>query len=167
VKALVTASVRVRKAVVADGAAIADVWTRSISELCALDHGGDPALIAAWCADKTPEALCGVLSQVDNVWLVAVDGANRVLGFGSLAQGGKVAACYVDPSVVRSGIGSSLLEALEDEALRRGYATVTLVSSRTAQPFYVSRGFVSAGPPETFRGMASYPMRKVLKRAGA
>ena len=166
-KALVTAPVRIRKAVVADGVAIADVWTRSISELCTLDHGGDPALIAAWCADKPPEKLRGALSQTDHVWLVAIDAAKRVLGFGSLAPGGKVAACYVDPSVVRSGIGASLLEVLEGEALRRGYVAVTLLSSRTAQPFYVSRGFVSPGPSETFRGMASYPMRKVLKREGA
>ena len=151
----------------ADGAAIADVWTRSISELCTLDHGGDPALIAAWCADKTPEELRGALSETDHVWLVAIDGANRVLGFGSLAPDGKVAACYVDPAMVQRGIGASLLEALEVEALRRGHTAVTLLSSHPAQSFYAGRGFVSAGPPETFREMASYPMRKVLKLEGA
>jgi GNAT superfamily N-acetyltransferase len=152
---------------VSDGAAIAGLWTRSISELCILDHGGNPALIAAWCADKTPEQLRGALSHADHAWLVAVDGANRILGFGSLAPGGQVAACYVDPAVVHRGIGSRLLDALEAEALRRGHTEVTLLSSRAAQPFYASRGFVSAGPPETFRGMASYPMQKVLKREGA
>ena len=164
---LVTAPVRIRTATVADGAAIADVWTRSISELCTLDHGGDPGLLAAWCADKTPEQLRSALSQADHTWLVAIDGANRVLGFGSLAPDGKVAACYVDPAVVHRGIDTSLLEALEVEALRRGCTEATLFSSRTAQAFYAGRGFVSAGPPETVRGMASYPMRKVLKREGA
>ena len=166
-KALVTASVRIRTAVVADGVAIADVWTRSISELCTLDHGGDPALIAAWCADKTPEQLRGALSQTDHLWLVAVDGRNRILGFASLASDGRVAACYVDPAMVHRGIGASLLEALEAEALRRGHTAVTLLSSRTAQLFYAGRGFVSAGVPEAFRGMTSYPMRKVLSREGA
>jgi GNAT superfamily N-acetyltransferase len=167
VKVLVTASVRVRTAVVADGAAIADVWTRSISELCGLDHGGDPALIAAWCADKTPQELRGALSQADHVWLVAIDSANRVLGFGSLTPSGHVAACYVDPEMVRRGIGTGLLEALEIEARRRGHSEIRLLSSRTAQPFYSRRGFETAGPPEMFRGMVSYPMRKVLKREGA
>ena len=165
--ALVTVPVLIRAATVADGAAIAGVWTRSICELCTLDHGGDSALIAAWCADKTPEQLRGAISQADHVWMVAIDGASQVLGFGSLAPDGKIAACYVAPEMAHRGLGTRLLDALEGEALRLGDRAVTLLSSRTAQPFYADRGFVTTGPPEPFRGMASYPMRKVLRCEGA
>ena len=144
---VVTGRFSVRTAVVADAGAIADVWSRSIRELCTLDHGGDPTLIAAWCADKTPEHLRGAIAEAEHVWLVAADAMDRITAVGSLAPDGRVVAFYVDPAMAHCGIGTILLEALEAEAARLGLGRITLESSRTAQPFYLRRGFVAAGPP--------------------
>lgn len=132
-----------------------------------MDHGGDPVLIAVWCADKTPEHLRDALSHAENLWLVAVDGADSVTGVGSLGPGGKVTAIYVDPEMVHRGIGKMLLDSLEAEAVQRGLEEVTLLSSRTALPFYERCGFAPAGQPQTFRAMTTYPMRKALRRDGA
>jgi hypothetical protein len=45
----------IRDAVADDAPAACQVLRRSIVELCAADHGDDPAILAQWLANKTPE----------------------------------------------------------------------------------------------------------------
>ena len=47
-------SFSVRRAEPDDVLAMSRVLTASIIELCAADHGNDPAAIAAWTRNKTP-----------------------------------------------------------------------------------------------------------------
>ena len=55
--------ITVRRAAEADIPAMSEVLTRSITELCALDHKHDPAAIAAWTANKTPEGVRRILEK--------------------------------------------------------------------------------------------------------
>jgi hypothetical protein len=45
----------IRDAVAEDAPAACQVLRRSISELCVADHGNDPAILAKWLLNKTPD----------------------------------------------------------------------------------------------------------------
>jgi hypothetical protein len=45
----------IREAVAGDAEEACTVVRRSIAELCAADHGNDPAILARWLDNKTPE----------------------------------------------------------------------------------------------------------------
>ena len=46
---------QIREAVAGDSEQACNVMRRSITELCAADHGNDSAILARWLANKTPE----------------------------------------------------------------------------------------------------------------
>jgi len=53
----------IRDAVAEDAPASCWVLHRSISELCAADHGNDPAILERWLANQTPEILATWILQ--------------------------------------------------------------------------------------------------------
>jgi GNAT superfamily N-acetyltransferase len=139
------------------------MWTRSIRELCHLDHRGREAVIREWCRLKTPAVLAGALADPEMFWVVATRGRSSLLGVGLLGARGLVHAIYVHPEAARRGVGSALLHALEEEARRRCLPALTLESTATGHPFYLARGFVDNGPPILrFGGIPARPMRKTL-----
>jgi putative acetyltransferase len=96
-----------------------------------------------------------------NAWLdsattfVAVSEANACLGFGGLQQDGRVASLFVSPDVMRTGIGSALLERLIQEAGRLGYRVLTTAASELSRPLFERHGFGLSGVEHTeFKGVA-------------
>lgn len=97
-----------------------------------------------------------VIVQTDTLVLVATTG-DVLVGFCSLlpsrdpdgsAAVGEIAAIYVEPSVWRSGIGSSLVEGIVESARERSFSEVTLwvlASNTVAHAFYEARGFLADG----------------------
>lgn len=76
---------------------------------------------------------------------VALDG-DRVVGFASASASGerwRLHKLYVDPALQGRGAGAALLEAVVEEARRRGLAAVELFVNRgnPAADFYGRRGF--------------------------
>ena len=71
----------IREAVVGDAEEACTMVRRSITELCAADHGNDPAILARWLDNKTPENVefrvwaesgpTGVASARTGVWAKA------------------------------------------------------------------------------------------------
>src|SRR3954469_5746999 len=76
---------RIREARVEDAPAACDVLRRSIVELCAADHGNDPALLDPWLANKTPE---NVLAWMAETHLLVAEEQGRRLGAAGLSRAG-------------------------------------------------------------------------------
>ncbi|MFZ5675155.1 MAG: GNAT family N-acetyltransferase [Pseudomonadota bacterium] len=153
---------RIRPATEADAEQAVLVLRRSIRELCARDHENDPALLASWLANKTPEKFREWVQAADSLCLVAV-GADAVLGVGLMSTAGEIRLNYVSPDARFQGVSSALIEALEAAAGKLGLDRITLNSTATAHRFYLARGFRDVGQPRTGRLKDNiYPMAKIL-----
>jgi GNAT superfamily N-acetyltransferase len=134
---------------------------RSIAELCHADHRNDPAILARWAGNKTPQNFRGWIEQADNSLFVAVE-AGVVLGVGSITDAGRIGLNYVSPEARFQGVSRALLHALEQRAAQRGNTKITLENTETARRFYLSNGYTEIGKPIEAFGTTSYPMSKVL-----
>jgi GNAT superfamily N-acetyltransferase len=152
----------IRDAVPEDAPAACQVMRRSITELCVADHRNDPAILARWLNNKTPEIFLAWLERPDNSLLVAVEDG-RILGVGGVTDAGEINLNYVSPDVRFRGVSRAMLGALEARAAARGNVYCTLASTETARRFYQAAGYVEAGPPSGKFGTESgYPMSKAL-----
>jgi GNAT superfamily N-acetyltransferase len=152
----------IRDAAPADAAAACEVVRRSISELCVADHHDDPAILARWLANKTPDIVASWIAQPGNSVIVAVEGS-AILAVGSVTDGGEITLNYVSPDARFRGVSRALLGALEIRARERGNTRCTLISTETARRLYRSAGYREDGPPQgKFGSTGSYPMSKPL-----
>ena len=157
----------IRDATPRDAEAACDVLRRSISELCAADHGNDPAILGRWLSNKTPGIVAGWAKQPGNSLLVAVEG-DVILGVASVTDAGEITLNYVAPEARFRGVSRALVGALEARAADRGNASCTLTSTETAHRFYQSAGYRDDGEPVGKFGTSSgYPMSKPLPRRGS
>ena len=130
----------IRPAAAQDADAACDVLRRSIRDCCEPDHRGDPAVLAAWLGNKTPQMVTSWFESPTNVSLVAVrDGT--VVGVALLTGAGKLALCYLLPEVLRQGAGKALLAGMEERAAALGMKTLFLHSTFTAESFFAARGY--------------------------
>jgi GNAT superfamily N-acetyltransferase len=154
--------VQIRDATPQDADVACDVLQRSISQLCAADHGNDPAILGRWLTNKTPEIVAGWAKQPGNSLLLAVEG-HVVLGVGSVTDAGEITLNYVAPEARFRGVSRALLGALEARAAERGNTRCTLTSTETAHRFYQSSGYSDDGKPVGNFGTSSgYPMSRRL-----
>jgi len=156
--------VNIRNATPTDAAAACGVLRASITELCLADHRNDPAILASWLANKTPEIVAGWATEPGNSLLLAVEG-DAILGVGAVRDSGEITLNYVAPSARLRGVSTALLAALEARAAERGNTRCTLTSTETAHHFYLSRGYRDDGVPQgKFGTNSSYPMVKQMLR---
>jgi len=149
-----------------DAAQACEVLRRSIAELCIADHKGDPAILAKWLGNKTPDRFRAWIAQPGNNLLVATD-CERVVAVGSVTDDGRITLNYVSPDARFRGISKSLLAALEHRAESRGSVSCTLNSTETARRFYLAQGYTEIGNPIAHLGLISgYPMSKSLRETG-
>lgn len=143
-----------------DVPAMSAVLTASIVELCIADHGNDPEAMARWVANKTPEGVAAMLARPDFHLLVAErDGLVMGVGATTLNQ---VALNYVSPDHRFLGVSSALLAAMEAALAEAGHEEALLDSTTTARSFYLRRGWVDAGAPQSYFGVRAWPMKKRL-----
>jgi len=136
------------------------VIRRSIEELCGIDHGGDPSILDAWLANKTPERVLSWIEANPGGVVVGV-GAGGIAGVGCVMADGKIALNYVAPWVQRQGVGKGLMHAMEGIAAAAGHAVCILTSTATARAFYLAYGYEAAGETiRSFGGKPAYPMRR-------
>jgi GNAT superfamily N-acetyltransferase len=100
---------------------------------------------------------------------VAVGGAGTVLGFAVTSPGDDAEACeledlFVDPLVMRHGVGRALVEDAAARAQSAGYRRITVVADARNFPFYEQVGFVVVGSAETRFGPASRLARELPPR---
>lgn len=152
---------RIRKAIPEDAAAACNIIRRSITELCVTDHGNDPAILARWLNNKTPENFKSWI-RPDNTLLLAVEDIG-ILAVGCVTDAGEITLNYVSPDARFCGISAALLSALEERAAEQGNERCTLKSTETARRFYLERGYSLDGLADRKLGAISgYPMSKRL-----
>jgi GNAT superfamily N-acetyltransferase len=153
---------QIRDALPEDALAASRVLNRSITELCEADHQNEPAILAQWLRNKTPENFLAWVGQPDSSLLVAVENSD-ILAIGSITDTGEITLNYVSPDARFRGVSRALLHALEARAVERVNKRCTLTSTKTARRFYLSNGYVEEGMPVRVFGTASgYPMSKIL-----
>ena len=151
----------IRKAVPADAAAACTLLRRSIEEVCAPDHRGRPEVLDAWLGNKTPENVAAWFASPTNHAIVAERGG-QLLGLALLTQAGKLALCYVEPDVLRIGVGRALLSAAEEQARAWEIRKLHLHSPESCRMFYERHGYANAGLEKTCFGLEGSLMWKQL-----
>ena len=157
----------IRRACSDDAAKACVVMRRSIAELCGSDHHGDPAILNAWLANKTPAMVASWIADSGNVVLVAAED-DAILAVGAVRTNGEITLNYVSPDARFRGVSRALLAGLEAVANDLGNEACWLTSTETAHRFYLSCGYADCGQPEgRFGTTSSYPMQKTLSGTGS
>ncbi len=107
-----------------------------------------------------------MLSNPDNEYRLIAEIDGRVVGIGALVpEIAELRACYVAPDASRKGIGTLLVQKIEQVAREHGLKTLDLDATVTAEPFYAAHGYSVRERGELIlRGqrMACVKMHKVL-----
>lgn len=143
-----------------DACAVSDLLRRSILEGCVKDHRNDPAILAKWLGNKKPEIVGSWFAWPSHFPLVArID--DEIVGVAMLARPGKIALLHVDPGRRCTGIGSGLLNIMEQRAEKFGATRLRLASTYSAQGFYERKGYQATGTTSVPYGVA-VAMVKIL-----
>jgi GNAT superfamily N-acetyltransferase len=125
------AQTEIRRATAADARAVHEIVMLALRETNARDY---PASVIDRLILTLPERIASKLEE----WLAyvaLVDG--QVVGTASL-NGQTVSSVFVHPDYQRRGIGTKLMDAVEQAAQSNSLGVQTSI---TAQPFYAKRGF--------------------------
>ena len=93
---------------------------------------------------------------------VAYDDAGKAIGTGRLLPDGHIGRMAVVKDWRRQGVGDAILDALIEEARKRGHKEVVVAAQLQAAEFYRSHGFVADGKVYTEAGILHENMRKAL-----
>lgn len=96
------------------------------------------------------------------VHAVAYDVDGKAIGTGRLLPDGHIGRMAVVVDWRRRGIGAEILEALIDEARKRGHKEVILSAQLQAAEFYRGAGFVAEGKVFEEAGILHQKMRRML-----
>lgn len=151
----------IRKAAPIDAASACSLLRRSIEQGCAADYRDRPGVLDAWLGNKTVENVAAWFSSSTNFAVVA-ERDGQLLGMALLTQAGKLALCYVQPEAVRSGVGSAMLAAVEQQARVWEIRKLFLHSPAGAAPFFERQGYTNAGLEKACFGLECHLMWKAL-----
>jgi len=93
---------------------------------------------------------------------LAFDAAGKAIGTGRLLPDGRIGRMAVVKEWRRRGVGADLLDALVEEARRRGFREVKLSAQLQAAEFYRAHGFVAEGKVYEEAGILHQAMRRSL-----
>jgi len=129
-----TTELEIRRATAGDAEAVYEIVLGALLETNARDY---PASVIGRLVLTLPE---GVASRLEewHAYVAVVDG--RIVGTGSLNDN-TVRAVFVHPDYQGSGIGTKLMDAVENAANVQSVNMLSVRSSITAQTFYAKRGF--------------------------
>lgn len=113
---------------------------RSITELCAADHGNEPQLLAEWLGNKTIKQMIDWIEQPDN-YVINVYFDEVMVATGGVNIHGRILRNYVHPEYRFKGISKAIMATMEKHLRGLGLKQATLESSKTAFEFYLSCGW--------------------------
>lgn len=144
--------VDLRVAVTGDEQSVCDLLRRSIAEGCSEDHRDQPGILDNWLSNKTPQNVRTWVTSPSNYMVVAEQDA-QLVGVALLTPAGKLALCYVDPAMLRQGIGRALLTAVETQARTWNISKLFLHSPASAAGFFARLGYADGGKEKACYGL--------------
>ncbi|MDQ0324765.1 GNAT superfamily N-acetyltransferase [Rhodopseudomonas julia] len=152
---------RIRRAEPCDAEAVSDVLIASIIGLCGADHGGIPANIKRWTANKAPGTVEEWIKDPASTLLVAEEDG-EIVCVGAF-RGAEILLNYVRPAARFSGASKAMLAHMEREMRKQGIVEARLTSTATAHRFYRSAGWTYEGEQaKAIDGPQALPMSKRL-----
>ena len=135
------------------------LFVDTIRSTCKNDYSQEQ--IMAWTSSV--ENKVRWTAAVDQQFFLVAEKENRIIGFASLKNGDYLDFMYVHQACLRQGIADRLYTALENESKRLGCTFIVADVSKTARPFFESKGFkVLKVNQHLIRGVEiiNYRMRK-------
>jgi putative acetyltransferase len=151
----------IRERMPSDGAAIADIFRRSVREVASRDYR--PSQIEAWARFAEENAAWDERMHNRLVWVAETDG--RPIGFIQFELPDHIDLTYVHPEHQRKGVATALVVAVEEFARQTGVKLLHVEASITSRPFFEACGFEVIAPQiVTARGedFLNYRMEKWL-----
>ncbi|MEM6829612.1 MAG: GNAT family N-acetyltransferase, partial [Bacteroidota bacterium] len=126
-----------RQATLDDLEEIQQLFVGTVMSTCRSDY--DMEQLNAWVS-KAGDKERWKNFIVDQYFIIAeTDG--KMAGYSSLKNGNYVNLMYVHKDFLRQGIAGRIYEKLKGESLRLGFHQLTSDVSKTAQPFFETKGF--------------------------
>ena len=141
----------IRVATPEDADRLHQLHTTSVRRICAPHYA--PEVIDGWLANRVPE---GYLPPIERGDIFVVEDGGRIVGFGE-ATPGVVVACYVDPAMIRRGVGSAIMEHALVIARRGHDGPIRVEATLNAAPFYARFGFGELARATLRRGEVDVP----------
>ncbi|RNE93196.1 GNAT family N-acetyltransferase [Marichromatium sp. AB32] len=133
----------IRQAAASDREDLARLHIASIQGLCAGHYEAEA--LRARTALLTPSVYDQALAE--KLVLVAEQPGHGAVGLAILdPEAAEISALYVHPEAVGKGVGTALLEAMEQRAGAAGILTLTTRATLNARGFYAARGYLDVGP---------------------
>jgi len=128
-------NMRIRKFKKGDARVVSNIIRRCLREVNSRDYS--KKAITNLCNFFTPSLM--IRNLKDRIILVAVEN-NKVVGTASLKKD-IVFTVFVNLDIHRKGIGSKLMDKIEDLARKQGCRTIKVPSALTSFEFYKKRGY--------------------------
>ncbi len=117
-----------------------NVHVRAILELGVSAYTS--AEVESWAAKLRPEGYAKVMIEGAEYFEVAIDVADAVIGFCSVA-GNEIKGLYIDPGWARLGIASAFIGRAERRIGEAGHQSVIIGAARSGLLFYLARGYTA------------------------
>jgi GNAT superfamily N-acetyltransferase len=139
-----------------DAEGVVDIIHRDLIEVNSADYTSD--VILSMVDEFTPDALKDLAKRRD---VFVAEDDSKVTGIVSLDDN-TVFTLFIDPLVHGQGIGSELMDYVENLAKGRGHESIELPASLTAHGFYLRRGYADVRETSSKEHGTNIIMRKDL-----
>ncbi len=130
-------SIETRAACLADALACQQICQRSVRTLCTAVYTAEQ--IETWLSTHTETYYQSVLIVGREHFYVATH-HDHVVGFAAI-QGDYLGRMYVDPRYARQGVGSQLIQKVEQLCISQRFRLMRCAAALNAVPFYLHQGF--------------------------
>jgi predicted N-acetyltransferase YhbS len=126
---------RIRRLRKEDATEVSNIIRRCLKEVNYKDYS--KKIIISLCNFFTPSLI--IKNLKDRTTFVAVEN-DKVIGTASL-KGDKVFTVFINPDIQGKGVGSKLMDKVEDLAKKKEYKIIKVPSGLTSLGFYKKRGY--------------------------
>ncbi len=116
---------------------IQQLFVETVTEICSKDY--TPEQIEVWVSSvKNTQRWIDIFTQQ---YVLVAEIGDKIVGIGTLENGDYLDLLYVHKNFQRRGIANLLYAELENEARKQNKTSLTADVSKTAKPFFESKGF--------------------------
>jgi putative acetyltransferase len=151
---------KIRRSTERDAAELARLHRGTIRHVNNRDYS--PAQIEAW-AGRTSAAKFRRSHQT-HIRFVAIE-ESKIIGFADFGKDGSFGGLYAHKDFVGQGVGTKLIQKIEEVGRKRGVKMFEFLSTKTAKHFYERNGYLCLGTKMHRMGVEKllvYKMRKTL-----